>query len=166
MNGIQPLNIFDKYIFVKPTNRSLTDSFYIMTGNKLNDKNVPFKKWMSRFNRSPAMIESKYLYGLATKPETFQFRFPPQFGCMSNRDLYLHTRYTTFLPGSSFTHLDQKKYATDLESFLMRPEADPGKSIDDRGPHVTEDPLGDVTLGVLQLLGYNIKFTPGSSCAR
>jgi hypothetical protein len=92
---------------------------------------------------------------------------PANAKCYPRKTFTLHTSYTRFQPGSSLTHLDQAEFKTDENGFLMRPEADPGISLERRvkGSKGHNDASGDITLAVLEVLGYDVVYGEGSPCA-
>lgn len=144
-NGCNPLTIFDKFVYSRVDNRSLTTSYLLMTGDGLIIPNQSFKTWAKKFDQSAALTEAKRIYKLATTKNAIEFRLK------NGNAVVLHTGYPVFKPGSSLTHVDQSFY-TKTSSFLMRPEASEGMTLAGLGA----TPIDSKLVDIFERIGYEV----------
>lgn len=148
VDGCNALTIFDKFIYSKVSGRSLTQSYIIMIDQGLATKGQPFQQWAKLFDKTAAVTEARKLYKYATTPGSLELR-------IGEERIMLHTEYQKYRPGSSLTHVDQKQY-TQTSTFLMRPEANEGATLDDMDKASNGLPIDENLLKIFEAIGYTI----------
>ena len=150
VSGVSLPFIFDKFIYESKTGGRIIDPF-LKSYKSLTNYHAFHSKWVSYFVDNKAYDEGKRLYKLSTEKSSLVFRFP-----FKNRteDVTLETTYSPFKSGSSLSHIDRERYL-DTEEFLMRSEAEPGKTLAQLTPKDLF-PIGDKTRKMLKAMGYNV----------
>jgi hypothetical protein len=153
IRGISLPFIFDKFIYEKRTNTRIVDTY--LTQFKSLNLNCSYAQWTKSFLQNRAYNEGRRLYKLSMTKNSLVFRFPEDGKSMNKTgELFVETSYEPFKAGSSLSHFDKQTYAN-TEEFLMRPEAEPGKSLKQITPKGLF-PIGVKTRKMLRALGYNV----------
>ncbi|KAK9710617.1 hypothetical protein K7432_008321 [Basidiobolus ranarum] len=154
-------NMFDKFLVEYPSLKPLTetvnllDQFASGPGTIFNNE----EEFNRTFYYSPQYKLSSRICKLATTPQSLAF--VPRNATM-NEPIILETSLSPYIPGSSISHFDFRKF-TNSPDFLMRFMEDRGVSLEEdviRGGNYVGGPIGPQLTSILETLGYTINPNP------
>jgi hypothetical protein len=153
VSGVSLPFIFDKFIYERESGARIIDPF-LKSYKSLSNHTAPHAKWVQQFVNNKAYSEGKRLYKASTQKSSLVFRIPSRNSSEDVEDVTLETSYSPFKTGSSLSHLDREAYFN-TEEYLMRSEAEPGKTLAQITPK-SMFPVGDKTRKMLKAMGYDV----------
>jgi len=138
----------DKYLVFTNDNSSLgtiTDLLNQFSTNKTEFINK--KEFAIDFANSPQFIEAKKMFNLSTMSGMISFNNP-----IENLNILMETSLVPFLPGSTFSHLDNNS-VSNTSDFLMKFKIPHNITLDDITSKYT-NPIGPKTIKMLKSIGY------------